>query len=203
MPLPDDDLERRTAQLHHLIDSGARLGPRHWRGRLARRQVDQWAAALINDVRSGRLDVDPGRALHTIATHHDRNGTRLDPRVAAVELINVLRPTVAIDRFIVFAAVALHAHPSWRDRLRHDDEAVDWFVQEVRRAYPFSPFTAARVRRLFDWAGLHFPEGCLPLFDLYGTDHHLRAVVPPRRLRTGKVPDLGPRPVHARAAGRR
>ncbi len=172
VPLRDDEVEGRTAQFHHLIDSGPRIGPRHWRGRIARRQLDHWAAGLIDDVRRGALDAAEGRALHTIAVHRDESGGLLGPGVAAVELINVLRPTIAIDRFITFAAVALHAHPAWRERLRTDDTAVEWFVQEVRRSYPFFPATAARVRRSFDWAGHHFPEGRLVVFDLHGTDHH-------------------------------
>lgn len=175
VPLPDDELQERTDQLHHLIDSGARIGPRHWRGRRARTQADRWAQGLIDAVRDATLDSPPGRALHTIATHRDSDGELLDRHVAAVELINILRPTVAIDRFVVFAAVALHSHPAWRERLRTDDDAVDWFVQEVRRTSPFFPFTAARVRQPFDWRGVHFPQGRLVLYDLYGTDHHPEA----------------------------
>ena len=45
-----------------------------------------------------------------------------DERVAAVELLNLLRPTVAIARFIVFAALALHLHPEWRARVAEDEE---------------------------------------------------------------------------------
>ena len=32
----------------------------------------------------------------------------LDPRIAAVELLNILRPTVAVSVFITFTAHALH-----------------------------------------------------------------------------------------------
>ena len=81
-------------------------------------------------------------------------------------------PVVAVDQYIAFAALALHDHPAWRERVRDDDEATEHFVQEVRRYYPFFPMAAARVRRSFDWQGHHFPKGRRVLLDLYGTNHH-------------------------------
>lgn len=172
VPLADDDVAQRTHMLHALIDTPAKLGPAHWQGRRARSRADRWAAALIEDVRAGTLDAPAGRALHAIATHRTRDGQFLEPSVAAVELINILRPTIAIDRFIVFAALALIEHPQWYERLRTDDAAIEPFTQEVRRHYPFFPAAAAKVRTPFDWGGLHFPAGRLTLFDLYGTNHH-------------------------------
>lgn len=172
VPLPEHDLDHRTTQLRRLFESPAKLGPAHWRGRTARKQVNAWAGGLIDDVRAGRIDVPEERALHPIAWHRDLEGNLLDTRVAAVELINVLRPTVAIAYYVVFVAAALHAHPQWRERLRHDDTAVEWFVHEVRRHYPFFPAVTAKVRTPFDWSGIHFPAGRLVLLDLYGTNHH-------------------------------
>ncbi|MGL5794770.1 MAG: cytochrome P450 [Waterburya sp.] len=97
----------------------------------------------------------------------------LDKHTAAVELINILRPTVAIARYITFAALALHEHPECRQKLQNseDDEYCEWFVQEVRRFYPFFPFAAAIVRQDFDWHGYHFAQGTKVLLDLYGTNH--------------------------------
>lgn len=46
------------------------------------------------------------------------------------------------------------------------------FCQEVRRFYPFFPFTVAEVRHNFAWNGCLFEEGTLTLLDLYGTNHH-------------------------------
>ncbi len=90
-----------------------------------------------------------------------------------MELLNLLRPTVAVSRFIVFAARALHLYPEWRRRLLGNDE-VDLlhFVQEVRRTTPFFPFAVARVSQDFTWQGYHFPEGRRAILDLYGTNHH-------------------------------
>src|SRR3546814_9974873 len=63
----------------------------------------------------------------------------LSPRVAAVELLNILRPTVAVSVFITFTAHALHQLPACRQNLQADDGYLECFVQEVRRFYPFFP----------------------------------------------------------------
>jgi fatty-acid peroxygenase len=108
--------------------------------------------------------------LQIIAHFQDVDGRKLSPQTAAVELINVLRPTVAVARFITFAAVALHHHPENVEKLRKDENFVEIFVQEVRRYYPFFPFVAARVKKSFQWKGYDFPQGQKVLLDLYGTD---------------------------------
>ncbi|MEG6551979.1 cytochrome P450, partial [Desulfocurvibacter africanus] len=139
---------------------------------------------VIEAVRAGRLNPPEGSALRTVAFHRELDGELLKTRIAAVELINVLRPTVAVARFITFAALALYEYPDWRRRLaRHKDRELELFVQEVRRFYPFFPFVAARVSKPFDWQGYHFPEGARALLDLYGTDHDPRAWDDPETFR--------------------
>ncbi|MFG2104868.1 cytochrome P450 [Micromonospora echinaurantiaca] len=171
VPLAGTEVLRRTDELHAMIDGPAALGPRHWRGLLGRRRGEHWAGDLVERARAGTLPAPEGSALRVIADHRDERGRALPRRVAAVELLNVLRPTVAVDRFIVFAALALHDHPAWRQRAGESDEATECFVQEVRRYYPFFPMSAARVRRSFDWQGYHFPRGRRVVLDLYGTNH--------------------------------
>ncbi|MER7460182.1 cytochrome P450 [Micromonospora sp. NPDC126480] len=177
VPLPESQVRRRTAQLHAMIEGAAAIGPGHWKGLLARRLGQRWVGDLIDRERIGTLPAPEGSALRVIAEHRDARGRLLPRRIAAVELLNVLRPTVAVDRYIVFAALALHDHPGWRERVRESAETTEAFVQEVRRYYPFFPVTAARVRRSFDWQGHHFPRGRRVLLDLYGTNHH-RALWP-------------------------
>ncbi|MFG1677990.1 cytochrome P450 [Micromonospora sp. NPDC049282] len=183
VPLAEADVRRRTAEMHAMIEAPAVLGPKHWRGLLGRRRAERWAGALVERVRADALPAPEGSALRVIAEHRDERGTPLPRRIAAVELLNVLRPTVAVDRYVVFAALALHDHPHWRDRVRGDDDATERFVQEVRRYYPFFPVAAARVRRSFEWRGHAFPQGRRVLLDLYGTNHHPRLWPEPERFR--------------------
>ncbi|MGR6321566.1 cytochrome P450 [Micromonospora soli] len=183
VPLAAEDVARRTAELHAMIEAPAAVGPRHWRGRLARRHAEHWAGDLIGRARAGALPAPEGSALRVIAEHRDERGQLLPRRIAAVELLNMLRPTVAVDRFVVFAALALHDHPAWRERVRGDDTATEHFVQEVRRYYPFFPVAAARVRRSFEWRGYPFPQGRRVLLDLYATNHHPELWPEPERFR--------------------
>ncbi|MDZ5443761.1 cytochrome P450 [Micromonospora sp. 4G57] len=172
VPLADPDVARWTSELHAMIEAPAAVGPRHWRGLLGRRRAERWTGEVVDRVRAGALPAPEGSALRVIVEHRDDRGHPLPRRIAAVELLNVLRPTVAVDRFVVFAALALHDHPLWRERVRGDEPATETFVQEVRRYYPFFPVAAARVRRPFEWSGHHFPLGRRVLLDLYGTNRH-------------------------------
>lgn len=182
VPLPEADVARRTAQLGALIEGAGAIGPRHRRGRQARREAEAWLSGLIRRVRAGRAAAPLGSALYAVAFYRGPKGQRLSPRVGAVELLNVLRPTVAVARFITFAALALHEHPEQRERLLEaDDAALERFVQEVRRFYPFFPVAAARVRRDFEWRGFRFPKGRRVLLDLYGTNHDPRLWAEPGR----------------------
>ncbi|MFY1617215.1 cytochrome P450 [Micromonospora sp. WMMD736] len=172
VPLATSQVDRRAVDLHAMIEGPAVVGPRHWRGLLARRRAERWIGDLVERTRVGIHPAPTDSPLRVVAEYRDARGALLPRRIAAVELLNLLRPTVAVDRYIVFAALALRDHPGWRQRVRGDDEATEQFVQEVRRYYPFFPMAAARVRRSFDWQGHHFPQGRRVLLDLYGTNHH-------------------------------
>ncbi|WP_217914535.1 cytochrome P450 [Miltoncostaea marina] len=194
VPLGPAEVPRRTRAMHLMIDSAAAVGPLHLRGRRGRGRAERWAARLVRRARRGRLAVEPGTALHLLAGHRDPGGRLLPPRVAAVELLNLLRPTVAVDRFVVFCALALVEHPEWRERLRDDPSLTGPFVQEVRRTAPFFPAVAARVRATFEWRGMRFPAGRRALLDLYGTDHDGRVWDDPRRFRPERFLEREPGP---------
>lgn len=173
VPLAEKEVRWRTAELTALFDRAGSVGPPHWWSRLARLQTDRWCAGLIEQVREGRLQPPADTALYQIAHHRDLNGDLLDAHTAAVELLNVIRPIVAVSVFVVFVALALHDNPAYRARLG-DDAFVEAFVQEVRRLYPFFPATNARVSHDFTWKGFEFPEGTRVMMDLHGTNHDPR-----------------------------
>ena len=182
VPLAEAEIGERTADLAALFDRAAALGPPHWRARWARRRCERWAADLVSEVRSGRIKAQPHEALFAVSWHRDGEAV-LPARVAAVELLNVLRPTVAVSVFVLFVAHAIHEHPAHRQRLAADPAFRRAFVEEVRRFYPFFPAIAARVSRDFEWRGYVFPRGTRALLDLYGTDHDSRAWEEPRSFR--------------------
>ncbi|WP_430261263.1 cytochrome P450 [Neorhizobium sp. IRS_2295] len=175
VPLPEADAQRRTRDIVALFDHAGSVGIRHLWSRWSRRRADRWLANLVEEVRSGRLQLSEHSAVHAIAWHRDQDGKLLPPRVAAVELLNVIRPIVAVSVYMVFVAQALHMHPHVRDKLRSgDDDYTHLFVQEVRRYYPFFPAVAARTRKSFEWKGHRFPTGHRVMLDLFGTNHDAR-----------------------------
>lgn len=179
VPLPPSECSRRAKEFGRMIDSGARFGWHHWRGRLARTSSEKWLMAEIEKIRATKQEAVT-TILQAFAWHQDENGELLPSHTAAVELINVLRPTVAIAQLITFSALALHQYPHVREKLHsHNTEYLDWFILEVRRFYPFFPFLAAHARQDFIWKGWTFKKGSLALLDIYGTNHDGRHWVQP------------------------
>ena len=171
VPLEEESVAARTDDLAAMIDGSGAVGPRHWRGRRGRQRAESWMREAIAQVRSGEIEVSEERALGAIARHRDLEGNLLDLQIAAVDLLNVLRPTVAIAQYIDFSALALYEHPEYREKLKSSEADYQrLFVQEVRRYYPFFPFAAAVTKQRFEWHGYSFPKETKVLLDLYGTN---------------------------------
>lgn len=175
VPLAEAERAERTRQLTALFDAaGSPSG--HWASRRARRRSERWAASLVESVRARRWRPAEETAVARIAVHRERDGAPLDLRTAAVELLNVLRPVVAVSVWVVLVAHALHEHPEWRAKLAGAPEPEsDAFVQEVRRWYPFFPAVPGLVREDFTWRGFSFRAGTRALLDLHGTNRDPRA----------------------------
>jgi len=184
VPLLEQEVEKRTAQLSALFDYAAAVGRKYWRARRARVASERWMMGLIEAVRSGELVAAEDTAIKRIALHRELNGELLKPRVAAVELLNVLRPTVAVSVYLVFLVHAMRMNPDMYERLQTGDaQYAHAFVQEVRRFYPFFPATPARVRNDFEWKGYHFPANTRVMLDLHGVNHDPEVWRDPHRFR--------------------
>ena len=175
VPLESSEVRRRTEDLTAMFQDAGTVGLPHWRARAARKRSEAWMQDIVGRIRSGRFSAPADSALHVIASYRDLNGRVLPPRIAAVELLNVLRPTVAVSVFITFAALALHQYPAYRSRVLADPSFTRVFVQEVRRLlFPFFPAVAGRVRETFEWRGYRFDRGTHVMLDLHGTNHDHR-----------------------------
>ncbi len=127
-----------------------------------------------------------GAAASVMAWATDLDGNLLPARTAAVELLNVLRPTVAVAYYAAFAALELEANPDLADRCATGDpEAVEKFCQEVRRMSPFVPLLAGRSRCPFTWHGHEVDEGERLFLDVYGTDTDPARLVRRQHVRPG------------------
>ncbi len=172
VPLGAAESGQRTAEFSAMIDGAGSTGPRNLKAQLLRSRTERWARQLIDLARAGEIGA-PDSPLQALARARDQQGRPVKRDDAAAELINLLRPAVAVARFITFGALAMHDHPEWRERLASgDDAALTMFTQEVRRFYPFFPAVGGRATEGFDWEGVRIDKGTLVVLDLYGTDHH-------------------------------
>ncbi|CAM5464657.1 Fatty-acid peroxygenase [Streptomyces cyaneofuscatus] len=176
VPLAEDAVAPAARDLIAMVDGFAAVGPRHFAARRARRHQEERLAPLVEAAREGAAPEGDGSGrtvFRTITEHRDADGALLTPHTAAVEVLNVVRPTVAITWFAVFAAHALHRNPEHREVLAGGDgpEYAWSFAQEVRRFYPFAPFVGGLAAQRLEWAGQTIEPGTMVLLDLYGLDH--------------------------------
>lgn len=202
IPLDARSARARTSEFLAMLDGAGGFGPRNWWGLLRRHQTETWARDVIRRGRAG----EAGDVVARLLAHRDADGTPLSDDVAAVELINLLRPTVAVGRFIVFAALALHHHPEWAARFAAgDDEHLRGFVQEVRRTAPFFPLVAGRARHGLEWHGGRLAAGHLVALDIFATLRDPAVWSDPMRFRPERHAAAGeraPRRGRAHRAGR-
>lgn len=172
VPLEAEKVPYVANMLSALYESAAKIGSGHWKGRRARNRLEKWCENLVESARLKKLAPPEKSALAIIANARDEKGAVLKKQIRAVELVNILRPIVAISIYLNFLLLALHDYPDEKEKLRFQDETyTKMFLQEVRRFYPFFPFVAARVKKEFVWNGFLFKANRLTLLDLYGTNH--------------------------------
>jgi fatty-acid peroxygenase len=172
VPVTDEEVPGIALDLLAMVDGFATGGPRHFRARQARGRREAWLAQLVTDVRAGTVTVPAGSAVEVVARHRGADGEQLDPRVAAVELLNIIRPTTAISWLVAFSGHALIRWPENRQRLAEGDASfAEAFAHEVRRFYPFAPFIGGRAPRETEWDGVRIPKDSMVLLDLYGQNH--------------------------------
>ncbi|ARF17372.1 cytochrome P450 [Sporosarcina ureae] len=172
VPLKEQEVQEKKEAIVQLFESPVTLGYKQWKAKNARQELETWIGGLIKSVRKGDLIPFEGTAMKVFAFHRDEQDKLLDEKIAAVEVLNVIRPIVAISIYIAFEVHAIIQHPQHQKRLASGDEKdLQDFVQEVRRLYPFFPFNAARVKEDFKWEGYAFKKGTLTMLDFYGTNH--------------------------------
>ncbi|WP_051551264.1 cytochrome P450 [Nocardioides sp. URHA0020] len=185
---------RRTSHhLAHIVDGFGGAGAAYPRGWAARIRADRWARRLVQSVRDGQRRPPPGSPLELIATGPGRD---LDARTAGVELLNLLRPTVAVAWPATFAALALAQHEQWRPLLRGDDASArrTAFGHEVRRTCPFVPALAGTARSTAEIHGERVEPGDLVVLDVPGTNHDAQAWTEPDEFLPERFADVEPDP---------
>ncbi|WP_346386302.1 cytochrome P450 [Nocardioides sp.] len=164
-------VRRTSRRLATIVDGFGGAGNAYPRAWLARIWANRWARRLVADVRDGLLDARPDSVLALIASGPGRD---LDARVAGVELLNILRPTVAVAWPGTFLARDLAIYPHWRPLLRDADRALDRrfaFGHEVRRTCPFVPALVGRAHSAAEIDGVRVEPGNMLVLDVPATNH--------------------------------
>lgn len=167
VPIGEGHIDVRAREFLAMVDGAGSFGPRNVVGRTLRLRTERWARQLVRELR-GRPDVAQDSPLGRLLAHRE-GGRELDAATAAVELLNLLRPVVAIARYIAFSGLALHLHPAWRERLSQDDTMLTPFVQEVRRTTPFFPGIGGRATTALSFKGVDMRPGDWVYVDMFAT----------------------------------
>ena len=175
IPCDKNKVKEKAVDFAYLVDSFGGVGARYWKGRAARKRLEKWLENLIHEVRGRKLTVEEGTVLYAMSYYIDLTGQRLSDHMAAIEIINVIRPIIAVSTYLTFAALALYKHPRWKDRLLTKYVLnMDMFLKEVRRFYPFGPVLGAKVKQDFTWKQVQFHKGDMALLDVFGTNRDPR-----------------------------
>ena len=172
VPLEENEVDTRRDELVAMFDRAGAKGIGHLWSRIERKRAEAWIEEVVNRTRAGSIKPKNNSPLFAFCWHRDLNGKLMDAHMTAIELLNLLRPTVAVSLFMVFVVHALYAHPEFREKIvEASDEDLNNFVQEVRRLYPFFPATMAKVGESFEWKGFTFKKGTRVMLDVYGINH--------------------------------
>lgn len=162
-------------ELSGMVENAGGVGPSTWLALWRRRRTERLVGSVVRRTRSGERALGENAPIRIVSGHRDQNGNLLDISDAAVEIINIVRPVVAIGRYIVFAAMALKEQQQWAERFAAGDETqLEAFTEEVRRLYPFFPFIGGRARETFEWEGYRIRKSDWVILDLHGTNHDPR-----------------------------
>lgn len=178
----------RLAEYQISMISSAVTNPKtHVKGIENRKKAEKWVQSLIEEARTHPVAGKEEVALYAFASATDDDGELLPIDVAAVELLNVIRPTVALTVWIALMGHALFSRPDIYQRLHAEfDQLQDSFIQEMRRYYPFFPMLPAFAIQDVEIDGYLIPKDSWVVLDLYGTNHDERTIETPEVFRISR-----------------
>lgn len=148
----------------------------HIKGLSGRKDAEKWAQELIKEARRHPQLTDESLALYAFADARDTHSDRLPLETAAVDLLNIIRPTVAITVWIALMGHALFSREDIYRKLAEDfSQLQDSFIEELRRYYPFFPMVPAISKKEVEIDGYRIPQDSWVVLDLYGTNHDSRS----------------------------
>ena len=180
LPTANQPIHDIKNQIVAMLDNAGSFGPANWQATLERHNMEKWIAGIVEALRSEELILPTNCPANVVAFFKDRDGDLITVGEATAEIINLLRPIVAIGRYIVFI---VHALETQKDGFNADllnyDAGREAFAEEVRRFYPFFPMIGGRVSEDFEWQGHRFKEGQWVILDIYGSNHDRQTFIDP------------------------
>ncbi|HLQ74417.1 MAG TPA: cytochrome P450 [Alloiococcus sp.] len=159
----------------------------HIKGISDRKKSEKWAQRLIKEARENPVPGKEDVALYAFAEATDLEGELLPVEVAAVELLNIIRPTLALTVWAALMGHALFSQDDIYNELKDDfDRLQDSFIQELRRYYPFFPMLPAISLRDVEVDGYTIPEDSWVVLDIYGTNHDSRHIENPETFKVDR-----------------
>lgn len=185
--MTQEDVNRLAEYQISMISSAVTNPATHIKGIENRKKSEKWAQGLIEKARTQPVAGKKDLALYAFASAKDENGEMLPINVAAVELLNVIRPTVALTVWIALMGHALFSRPDIYQRLHAEfDQLQDSFIQEMRRYYPFFPMLPAFAKKDLEIDEYLIPKDSWVVLDIYGTNHDDRTIESPEVFRISR-----------------
>ena len=100
-----------------MIYSFSSVGSKYRKGKEARKETEKWIENIVVNLRNNKIEVEKDSPIYKIAFYKDVDNKLLDSKMAAIEIINIIRPIIAVSTYVVFAALALHTYPECREKL--------------------------------------------------------------------------------------
>jgi len=185
--LSEEEIEELSKYQISMISSSFTSPGDHIKGISDRKKSEKWAQKLIKEARENPVPGKEDVALYAFAEATDLEGELLPVEVAAVELLNIIRPTLALTVWAALMGHALFSREDIYNELKGDfDRLQDSFIQELRRYYPFFPMLPAISLREVEVDGYTIPEDSWVVLDIYGTDHDPRHIENPETFKVDR-----------------
>jgi fatty-acid peroxygenase len=144
---------------------------RHWKARRARKRLYEYLAPHVQSIREKSVNTTD----HSLYTPMEQIVHAVDDDTVVMdELLNVIRPVVAIAQYIGCSVHQLHESPEWKSQVLEDNNLV-LFANEVRRYYPFAPILGAISMTPFvvedHGKSVTVSKDTLVILDLYASNH--------------------------------
>jgi fatty-acid peroxygenase len=154
VPVPYMQLDELTRDLTLLFDGSARTTVLHFKSRRARVRLQNWLIQMIDVHRNQRKVFTKNSPADILSALKHPHGELLTQQETAVEILNLIRPLVAISVYFVFTLHSLHAHPEYKKKIMNSNRMRRLFIQEFRRFYLFFPLSSQNpnaVLKLMDF----------------------------------------------------